>query len=58
MTCLATSGINQDNSTEDWLNNAGDVVQGTKTFNAVSTAEWPEGVNGIPDGWTRQNIDN
>ena len=58
VTCLATSGINQNN-TEDWLSGAGDVVQGTKTFNAVSTAEWPEdNSNGIPSGWTRQNIDN
>ena len=58
VTCLATSGINQNSSTEDWLYDAGSDVQGTKTFNAVSTAEWPEGVNGIPDGWTRHNIDN
>ena len=59
VTCLATSGINQDNSTEDWLESAGSNVQGTKTVNAVSTAEWPEGnSNGIPSGWTRQNIDN
>ena len=59
VTCLATSGINQNGSTDDWLSGAGDVGQGTKTFNAVSTAEWPEGnSNGIPDGWTRQNIDN
>lgn len=59
VTCLATSGINQDNSTEFWLDRAGSSVQGTKTFNAVSTAEWPEGnSNGIPSGWTRQNIDN
>ena len=58
VTCLATSGINQNSSTEDWLYDAGSDVLGTKTFNAVSTAEWPEGVNGIPDGWTRHNIDN
>ena len=59
VTCLATSGINQNSSTDDWLSGAGDVVQGTKTFNAVSTAEWPmDNPNGIPNGWTRQNIDN
>ena len=59
VTCLATSGINQNSSTDDWLSGAGDVVQGTKTFNAVSTAEWPmDNPNGIPSGWTRQNIDN
>ena len=59
VTCLATSGIGQNNSTYNWLNDAGTEVEGTKTFNAVSTAEWPTGnVNGIPSGWTRQNIDN
>ena len=58
VTCLATSGINQNSSTESWLDGAGSNVQDTKTVNAVSTANWPEGVNGIPDGWTRQNIDN
>ena len=59
VTCLATSGINQNSSTEDWLYDAGSDVQGTKTFNAVSTAEWPmNNGNGIPSGWTRQNIDN
>ncbi len=59
VTCLATSGINQNSSTENWLESAGSDVQGTKTFNAVSTAEWPmNNGNGIPSGWTRQNIDN
>ena len=59
VTCLATSGINQNSSTEDWLYDAGSDVLGTKTFNAVSTAEWPmNNGNGIPSGWTRQNIDN
>ncbi len=58
VTCLATSGINQDNSTNCWLQNAGSQAEGTKTFNAVSTAEWPSDVNGIPTDWTRVNIDN
>ena len=58
VTCLATSGIDQHNSTSNWLQGAGTEVQGTKTFNAVSTAEWPSGVNGIPSSWTRVNIDN
>ena len=58
VTCLATSGINQDNSTSYWLSYAGSQVQGTKTVNTFSTASWPEGDNGIPDGWTRVNIDN
>ena len=60
VTCLATSGINASSSTSYWLEGAGtDQSVTTKTFNAVSTATWPEdNVNGIPSGWTRQNIDN
>ena len=58
VTCLATSGINQDYSTSYWLNVAGTDVQGTKTVNTVSSANWPSDVNGIPSGWTRVNIDN
>ena len=52
VTCLATSGINQNGSTENWLDRAGSSVQGTKTFNAASSAEWPTSVHGIPEGWT------
>lgn len=59
VTCLATSGINQDNSTSYWLNNAGSDVQGTKTVYTVSSANWPvDNHGGIPTGWTRENIDN
>ena len=58
VTCLATSGINMSKSTSSWLDGAGSQVDGTKTFNAVSTANWPSGANGIPTGWTRVNIDN
>ncbi len=59
VTCLATSGINQNSSTESWLDGAGSNVQGTKTVNADPNATWPEdNDNGIPSGWTRQNIDN
>ena len=59
VTCLATSGINQDSSTSYWLNNAGSDVQGTKTVNTVSTANWPlDNYGGIPTGWTRVKIDN
>jgi uncharacterized protein (TIGR02145 family) len=50
VTCLATSGINQDYSTYNWL----DGVAATGTFTAVSTANWPtNSANGIPSGWTR-----
>ena len=58
VTCLATSGINQDYSTSYWLNGAGSQAEGTKTVNTVSSAYWPSGDNGIPTGWTRENIDN
>jgi hypothetical protein len=59
VTCLATSGIAQDNSTSYWLNVAGSDVQGTKTVNTASDAIWPsDDPNGIPSGWTRVNIDN
>jgi len=55
--CLAKSGINQDNSTSNWLNGAGSQAEDTKTIYTVSTAEWPSGFNGIPSDWTRVNID-
>ena len=55
VTCLATSGINSNNSTNGWLTSAGGQVAGVKTFTAASGAEWPEGNNGIPTGWTRVN---
>ena len=57
VTCLATSGIDTGSS-YNWLSGAGSQVQGTKTFNAVSAAVWLEGDSGIPDGWSRVNIDN
>ena len=53
VTCLATEGINQNNSTYDWL----DGVAASGTFTAATDAIWPEGVNGIPSGWTRKNPD-
>ena len=53
VTCLATSGINQNGSTENWLDYAGtDQSVTTKTFNAASSATWPTSVSGIPEGWT------
>ena len=53
VTCLATEGINQDKSTINWL----DGVAASGTFTAATGAIWPEGVNGIPSGWTRVNPD-
>ena len=59
VTCLATSGINEGNSTTRWLQDAGTQAQGTKTVYTVGTANWPEPNNGgIPVGWTRVNVDN
>ena len=55
VTCLATSDINSNNSTNGWLTSAGWQAAGVKTFTAASGAEWPEGNNGIPTGWTRVN---
>ena len=51
VTCLATSGINTDNSTTDWLNG----VAATGTFTKAEGADWPDGVNGIPTNWVVQN---
>ena len=48
VTCLATEGINQNNST-NWLNG----VAASGTFTAATDATWPEGVDGIPSGWTK-----
>ena len=59
VTCLATSGINQSGSTTRWLQSAGTQAEDTKTIYTVSTADWPTiNNNGIPDGWTRVNVDN
>lgn len=57
VTCLATSGINTNGSTENWLNGAGTNATGTKTVTADPTATWPRDVHGIPSGWTRLNPD-
>ena len=58
VTCLATSGINEDNSTNKWLQSAGTQAQDTKIVYTVSTAEWPSGVSGIPTNWGREYVDN
>jgi|GEM_PF-4404854 len=58
VTSLAESGINTESSTTNWLNNAGSQAQGTKIVYTVSSADWPTGNNGIPNGWTRVNVDN
>ncbi len=48
ITCLATTGINSNNSTYNWVNG----VASTGTFTKASGATWPTGSNGIPTGWT------
>ena len=53
VTCLATSGIDSNYSTYNWMQSAGWQAAGDKTFTADKTAEWPNTGNGIPSGWTR-----
>ena len=49
--CLATSGIDTNGSTNNWVYN----VNSTGTFIKDSNTTWPTGNNGIPTGWTVQN---
>ena len=48
VTCLATSGIGQSNSTLYWLSS----VSLTGTFVRDCNTTWPSGDSGIPSGWT------
>lgn len=57
VTCLATSGINENSSTSGWLAEAGMTAEGPKTFIADPSASWPRGNSGIPSGWTRLKPD-
>ena len=58
VTIMATSGFSTSNfCTYNWLRNAGTEVEGTKTVYTFSTANWPSGAYGIPDGWNRKNMD-
>lgn len=52
--CLATAGINVNNSTNKWVNGVN--ASGTFTKKAAATS-WTNGINGIPIGWTPVNID-
>ena len=45
--CLATSGIGENGSTNYWFEDA----SATGTFH-LAYVIWPEGVSGIPGGWT------
>jgi hypothetical protein len=52
ITCLATEGINVNNSTNGWVISVG----GNGTFTTKTAATWPNGNSGIPTGWTRVNV--
>ena len=47
VTCLATN-ISAEGCTKNWLEN----VAASGTFTKAAGATWPEGINGIPSGWT------
>ena len=49
--CLATSDINYNNSTTNWVAEIG----GNGTFTKKNGATWPNGNSGIPAGWTVKN---
>ena len=51
VTCMATSGINTDNSTNNWLQSVSD----TGEFIQSLSATWPRSASGIPVGWTCRN---
>ena len=46
--CLATSGINTNNSTNSWVND----VSASGTFVKATSATWPSGDSGIPSDWS------
>lgn len=48
ITCLATQGFGDNNSTNNWVNGIG----GNGTFTKKNGVTWPNGNNGIPNGWT------
>ena len=49
--CLATNGINTNNSTTNWVQN----VAAAGTFVETLGANWPIGNNGIPTSWVVQD---
>ena len=48
--CMATTGINTDGSTTNWLQGVFD----TGTFTQSLSSTWPRSASGIPTGWTCQ----
>ena len=55
ITCLAQSGIDQDDSTTNWVLQRAGSPLGQGTFYKHPNATWPSGDNGVPHGWTVQN---
>ncbi len=54
ITCLATEGINKNNSTTTWVSNVGH----NGTFTKKNGVSWPSsGPNGIPNNWTVVGVD-
>ena len=53
--CLATSGINENYSTINWLKNV--AAKGTLYIASGTGAKWQQGVDGIPSGWTAKYPD-
>lgn len=53
ITCLATSGINTNNSTRDWMR--GTSSSSSNIFTKASSATWSRNNSGIPNGWTVQD---
>lgn len=53
ITCLATQDFGVNNSTNNWVNGIG----GNGTFTKKNGVDWPNGNNGIPNGWTVVGID-
>lgn len=51
ITCLAQSGIDQDDSTTNWVQQNTGSPLGQGTFYKHQNATWPTGNNGIPNGW-------
>lgn len=52
ITCLLTSTTNRDYCLSDWVLN----VSPTGVFYKLSYIDWPSGNNGIPTGWSVQNV--
>lgn len=54
--CLATSGINTNSSTTNWVSGVPDTSGGgSRIFVKDQSASWSRGVNGIPTYWTVQD---